>query len=401
MPRMPKRKRGAGEGTIFRRQNGRWVAEMTLPGGKRRTMYAKTRREAAERLADAQARLRAMLPITSADDITVAEYLRRWLVERCESRLAPRTVLSYRGHVERQIIPSLGDIRLSALSPGDVTRMMDRWLATGLDNDTVARLRLILSSALGAAMQAELLTRNVAKLAQAPRATPRRVQALSADQVVAIAEAVRGTSAEGFATLALYAGLRRGEVLGLSWADVDLDKGVVTVRHQLQQIGSEWVLTPPKTAAGERRVPLPVQARAALVAQRAEQERLRAALGDAWPDTGLVFTTSTGHPLTGRDAARKFHRALTLAGLPLMRFHDLRHAYATMLIAVGTHPRVVMELLGHSTIRVTMDIYGHVAEDTARTAIDNLSAALAAASVQQPRPPENQGGTGDSPTSEA
>lgn len=219
---MPKRKRGAGEGTIFRRQNGRWVAEITLPGGKRRTMYAKTRREAAERLADAQAQLRAMLPITSADDITVAEYLRRWLVERCEPRLAPRTVLSYRGHVERQIIPSLGDIRLSALGPGDVTRMMDRWLATGLDNDTVARLRLILSSALGAAMQAELLTRNVAKLAVAPRATPRRVKALSADQVVAIAEAVRGTSAEGFATLALYAGLRRGEVLGLSWTDVDL-----------------------------------------------------------------------------------------------------------------------------------------------------------------------------------
>jgi integrase len=280
-------------------------------------------------------------------------------------------------------------------TPAHVQRMMDALMVQGLDADTVIRIRAILSNALNAAMRAELLTRNVATLAKAPRATPHRVVAMTIDHAGRILSAIRGTPCEGIVTLAMFAGLRRGEACGLRWVDVDMSAGVLTVRHQLQQVGSEWVLVPPKTRSSERRVPLPPQATAALEAERERQDRARIAAGDRWIDNGLVFTLPNGRPVSGRCALNWFAVALAAAGLPPMRFHDLRHAYATLLITIENNPRVVMELMGHSTIAVTMNLYGHVSEDTARVATQRLGDAFSAATVTQPGATENPGGPGD------
>lgn len=388
-------KRGNGEGTIYQRGDGRWVAQASLPGGGRKAVYGKTRREAADKLATIHQQLQAGMPVTSAE-ATTATWLRAWLRDHCAPRLRKRTTDSYAHHVERQIIPAVGDIRLGSLTPAHVQRMMDALLGQGLDADTVIRIRAILSNALNAACRAELLTRNVAALARPPRATPHRVEAMTIDQAGRILSAIHGTRCEGIVALSMFAGLRRGEACGLRWVDVDMSAEVLTVRHQLQQVGGEWVLAPPKSRAGERRIPLIPQALAALRAERERQDKARAAAGATWIDNGLVFTGRDGRPISGRRALNWFALALAKAGLPPMRFHDLRHAYATLLIALENNPRVVMELMGHSTIAVTMNLYGHVSADTARIATQRLGDALSAATVTQPGAPENPGGAGDS-----
>jgi integrase len=392
------KKRGAGEGTIYQRKDGGlWVGQASLPGGKRKAVYGKTRREVADKLAAVHQRLRDALPVTSSEASTEA-WLRDWL-RGCAPRLRAGTVRSYTDHVERQIIPAIGGIRLSALAAADVERMMDRLLATGLDADTVIRIRAILSNALNAAIRAELITRNVARQARPPRATPHRVEAMTIEHAGRILSAVRGTSCEGMVTLSMFTGLRRAEACGLLWADVDMSAAVLTVRHQLQMIAGEWVLAPPKTRASERRIPLPPQALAALEAERERQNRARERAGAKWIDNGLVFTWADGRPIAGRRALDRFKEALAKAGLPPMRFHDLRHAYATLLIAIENNPRVVMELMGHSTIAVTMNLYGHVAEDTARIATRRLGEAFGNATVTQPGSADNPSGASD-PTAE-
>lgn len=380
MPRMGKR--GAGEGTIYQRGDGRWVAQASLPGGKRKAVYGKTRREAADKLAVVHQQLHAGMPVASAE-ITVEVYLRRWIAERCAIRLRHNTLVSYNGFVERHMIPAIGHLRLSALAPADVQRTLDRMLASGLDADTVIRARAVLRKALHDAMRDELVTRNVASLTLPPRPTPHRVEAVTAEQAHAVLAAVKGTPAEGIVTLAMFTGLRRGEVLALQWPMVDLERRILTVRHTLQRVGGEWVLAPPKSTTSERRVPMPPQAVAALECERERQDAARRAAGDRWIETGLVFTTRSGRPRAGSSAVRAFNGAMRVAGLPTMRFHDLRHAYATLLISTGVHPRVLMELMGHSTITVTMNIYGHVGAEVASAATDLLSAAMNDAMVTQ------------------
>lgn len=385
-------KRGAGEGTIYQRKDGGlWVGQASLPGGKRKAVYGKTRREVADKLAVVHQQLRDALPVTSSEASTEA-WLRSWLREHCAPRLRQHTMRSYTDHIERQIIPAIGGVRLKALAPGDVQQMMDRLLATGLDADTVIRVRAVLSNALNAAMRAELITRNVAALARPPRATPHRVEAMTIEHAGRILSAIRGTPCEGIVTLAMFAGLRRAEACGLLWADVDMSAAVLTVRHQLQMVGGQWMLVPPKTRSSERRVPLPPQAMAALELERERQGQARAAAGARWIDNGLVFTMPDGRPVHGRCALDRFMAALSKAGLPAMRFHDLRHAYATLLITIENNPRVVMELMGHSTIAVTMNLYGHVSEDTARIATRRLGDAFDAATVTQPGSANNPGG---------
>ena len=381
MPRMG-RKRGNGEGTIYQRGDGRWVAQASLPGGGRRAVYGKTRREAADKLAVVHQQIAAWLPITSGA-ATVASWCRQWLETRCRPRLRPQTMRSYAMHIERHIAPALGNIPLAALSPGDCQRWVDRMNASGLDADTVIRIRSTLRRALRDAQTAELVTRNAAALTDPPRATPARVEAITPDAAAGILRALAGHPIGNLVALCLTTGLRRGEVTGLRWQDVDLERRVMSIRHALQRVDAEWVLTPTKTSASSRDVPLSPLAVAALERERQAQDTARAAAGDRWRDTGLVFTTTTGQPRDGSTITHAFQRALAEAGLPRLRFHDLRHAYATLLVADGVHMRVVMELLGHSQIGVTMNLYSHVAPHQRAEAADRVSSILSDATLTQ------------------
>jgi integrase len=188
---------------------------------------------------------------------------------------------------------------------------------------------------------------------------------------------VKGDRLEALYTVALAVGLREGEAFALRWEDVDLDEGILTVRHALMRMKGRVELAEPKTPRSRRTIALPRSVVGALRAHRTMQleERLRA--GEGWQDWGLVFATTVGTPLNRSDVLQAFRRHLEGAGLPRMRFLDLRHSCASLLLAQGVHPRVVMETLGHSTINVTMNVYSHVLPSLQREAAEQMDAVLA------------------------
>jgi len=241
----------------------------------------------------------------------------------------------------------------------------------------VREIRGILRTALNRALKWGLVSRNVAALTDAPRAEAKDVTVLTPDQARSLLEAARGNRLEALFTVALALGLRRGEALGIRWQDIDVDAGTLQVRQQLQRIGGKLELVEPKTRKARRTVALPSIAVAALRAHRARQNAERLALGEAWVDSGLVFTSEIGTPLDPDNLKRSWYALRERAKLKTLRFHDLRHACATLLLAQGVHPRVVMETLGHSQIGVTMNVYSHVLPMLQREAADALDAALA------------------------
>lgn len=210
-----------------------------------------------------------------------------------------------------------------------------------------------------------------------PPARPYQVTALSVADARLVLDAVRGDRLEPLVTVALATGLRQGEALALRWPDVDLDAPQLTVRATLHRHRGRVVLAEPKTRAGRRTVPLPGFAAAALRRQRDWfQAQDRRFAGDRWQEGGYVFTTAIGTPMHGADVTRRLRRLLADAGVPRMRFHDLRHGAATLMLAQGAPAREIMETLGHSTIKITMDIYTHVLPASQRDTAARLDAAL-------------------------
>jgi integrase len=188
--------------------------------------------------------------------------------------------------------------------------------------------------------------------------------------------AVRGQRHEALYRVALTLGLRLGEVLGLRWVDIDLDAGTLRVTQTVQRVGGVLVIGQPKTPRSRRTLPLTAALARSLVAHREQQEADRLRAGASWADGGLVFATRAGAPLEPCNTVRAFKALLARAGLPDIRFHDLRHACASFLVAAGHHPRVVMETLGHSQIAVTMDTYAHVYAGTLRAVADTMEELL-------------------------
>jgi integrase len=203
------------------------------------------------------------------------------------------------------------------------------------------------------------------------------VRTLSSEQARSFLDAVQGDRLEALYTVAIALGLRQGEILGLRWIDVDFDAGTITVARALQRVGGRLMFVPPKSARSLRTVSMPTTLVAALRAHRARQLQERLAAGPDWNPDDLVFTSSTGTPLDSRNVTRRFQAALERAGLPRMRFHDARHTCATLLLAQGVQPRVVMETLGHSQISLTMNTYAHVIPELQREAADRMEAVLA------------------------
>lgn len=310
--------------------------------------------------------------------LTVGAFLESWLTEVARVTVRPRTYASYRYIVGYHLIPGLGDLPLAALSPSDVQGFLNGKAATGLAPRTVGYLRGVLRGALAHAERTDLVTRNVARLARPPRIPRRRVSPLSVEQVRTFLAAIRGDRLEALYLVALGVGLRQGEILGLRWSDVDLAGGTLTVRHALARIEGRLVLVEPKSATSRRIVPLPGFVRDGLVAHRARQgaEPLRLSPAPKDPFGDLVFVSSRGTPLDGISVTRRFQRILAGAGLPHQRFHDLRHACATLLLSQGVPARVVMETLGHSEISLTLNTYSHVMPSVGREAAERMDQLL-------------------------
>jgi len=359
-------------------------------GGFATEREAKTARNAARTAADQGTAV-------AATRITVNEYLEEWL-EASAARVRPTTLVSYTLHVRRYIVPAIGAGRLQQLTPAMIDkmyaallksgRMPRRTLAEGekpappqgLSPATVRRCGATLHKALRDAVRKKLIPYNPADAVDLPR-----VKAGGADGAedlrvwtrLQLDRFLAHVAVERLSTmwrLAAWTGMRRGEVAGLTWRDVDTDTGTLTVRRARVNVTSADVReSKPKTPKGRRRVELDEETRVALAAWRERQEAERKAWPGTWSGDDLVFTLEDGSALRPDYLSRTFRARTARAGLPVIRFHDLRHTHATLLLAAGVPVKVVSERLGHSTVAFTMDVYQHVLPGQQREAVQALA----------------------------
>lgn len=376
-------KRGQNEGTICKRDDGRWVAVLNLGyrDGKRwrKSFYGKTRKEVQEQLTATLREQQQGLPVITERQ-TVAQFLDRWLADVVKPTVRPKTYHSYQQLVRLHLKPALGHHQLAKLDPQHVQALINAKLAEGLSPRTVQYLHAVLRRALGQALKWNLVPRNVARLVDPPRVERPEMLALTPEQARRFLDAVGDDRLGALYSVAVALGLRQSEILGLRWEDVDFEQRTLRVRVQLLRIDGAKRLVEPKTRQSRRTLPLPATIVAGLRAHRSRQLQERLLAGARWEGNGwdLVFTTTRGGPLDARHLVRAFKDHLVRAGLPDIRFHDLRHSCASLLVAQGLHPRVVMEILGHSTITLTMNTYSHVMPALQREAADMMDNLLLA-----------------------
>lgn len=380
---MAARRRGIGEGTIRERSDGRWEARVTVgyEAGKRvrRSFYGRTRAEVAGRMTVAIKDL-AHGQAPSPERETVGSYLRSWLQD-VKPSIRTSTWLRYEQIVAKHLVPELGTVRLSRLTPQAVNGALVRRAAAGSAPKTVAHIRGTLRSALNDAIEARLITYNPASYSRPPRLAQHDVTPMAPVEARAILAAFQGTELEALVATAVYTGARQGELLGLRWADVDLELGKVQIGRSLQRASHSLaelktpVLAELKTAKSRRILPLPAPARDLLVRHRARQREERSRLGLAWAAGGirdLVFCDRVGDPLNGTNVTKHFKTGLRRAGLAPRRWHDLRHGAATLLLASGVDLKTVSTMLGHSQIATTANIYTGVLDSLKKDAADRL-----------------------------
>jgi integrase len=364
-----KGRRGNGEGSIAERElrnaagevvGTRWEARLTLPNGKRRSFYGKTREEARKRLAAAIRDRDLGLPVV-AEKQTVAAFLASWL-EIVKPTIGAETYRRYEQQVRIHLAPALGRHRLARLSAQHVQTFYAAKLTEGKAPGTVHHMHMLLTSALAMAVKLGSVQRNVAELVTPPQPAQKEMHPLDAAQVRLFLDTVRSGRLEALYVLLVTTGVRIGEALALRWQDFDADAALLHIRHTLHHVkGGTWRLTAPKTKTSRRKIELPASTVDALRAHRARQLAERLQVGELWEDHGFIFADEIGRPLRASHLhERSFLLPLKRAGLPRIRIHDLRHTAATLLLTNGVFVKQVSEMLGHANVAITMTVYAHV-----------------------------------------
>ncbi len=369
-------RRGNNEGTITKRADGRWEARLSLSDGKRRCFYGKTRQEVARKLAEAQRQVESGLPLVNERQ-TVDQFFAFWL-DTMRHVVKPRTWIRYEDFARLHIVPVLGRVAIAKLTPQHIQGLYAQKLKEGLSPTTVRHFHMMLHRALDQALRFGVVQRNVTELVDPPRMNRHEMSVLTPEQARALLVAAAGDRLEALYVLALSTGMRQGELLGLRWRDVDLEHGVLSVRATLQFINGQFVFAEPKSARSRRQIALSKRAVEALLGHRIRQLEECSALGSAWDVTyDLVFPNQVGRPMNASNMIRReFHPMLKRAGLPYIRFHDLRHTAATLLLRQGVNPKIVSEMLGHASVSITLDLYSHVLPDMQQMAAEAMDAAL-------------------------
>ena len=368
-------RRGHGEGSIYQRSDGRWTATISLEGGKRKSYYGKTRKEVQEQLKTVLHQQQQGALATGPQQ-TVKQFLTQWLEDH-KSSIRIRSYERYEELVRLHLIPILGHHQLQKLMAQHIQAFYTKKLNEGLSPTTVNGIHAVLHKALDDAVRLGVVARNVCDAVSPPRRAHYEIQPLSMEQSQQLLATAKGHPLEALFALALTTGMRRGEILALKWQDVTFSQNMLQVRRIFtRRPGSRYIEAEPKTEKSRRSIALAPLVVELLKQHRVRQLEAKLQAGPVWQERDLVFCTSLGTPLNPSKVVDRFKTLLKRAELPEIRFHDLRHSAATILLSMGTHPKVVQELLGHNQISMTMDIYSHVLPTMQKDAVSKLNDAL-------------------------
>jgi integrase len=357
---MARKIRRRGEGTIRQRPDGVWEARLTVDNGKRKSLYAPTEDALLTKLRQAQRDLEDGVDL-SAETMTVAQFLDKWLAASVRPSVKIKTYEGYESICRIRVKPRIGSKKLTKLTALDLQSLYTNLATAGLSPRSVHHTHRVLHRAFVQAQRWNLIARNLCDGAQGPRATRSEMKVWTPDEADAFLHATRKHRMHALYVLALTTGMRQGELLGLKWADLDLAASTLAVRRSLQwQRGNGCAFVEPKTTRSRRRVHLSQRAIAALRAHKDGQAWARREAAEAWQDQDLVFCDPLGGVVAPSHQTAVFKSAAEAAGLPVIRFHDMRHTAATILLARGVHVKLVSEMLGHSTIVLTLDTYSHL-----------------------------------------
>ena len=391
-PTRAHRRRPAGDGSVYRTDDGRWrgVVDLGFVDGKRKRKYVsgQTQAEALGKLRQAQRDADA--GVVSDDRMTVGRFLARWSTVNLPGQVSGTTLDDYTHTIRLHLGPALGHKRLAGLTVGDVDKLWAAKRDAGYKPNTVRIMRAVLRRALAQAEREGLVTRNVAALSQPARLGQPNSRALTIEQAHALLNVARGDRFGAAFLLMLSYGLRRGEVLGLAWADLDRRRHTLEVRQAVRRrkssrgeegtylggVESRVELAELKTRRSRRVLFLTDEALEALDFHRGCQDQDRRAARDLWVDNGLIFTSLVGTPVDPDNFAKAFVRLCKKAGLGHWHPHEARHSAASFMLAQGTPLEVVSEVLGHSSISITKDVYGHLAEGMKRDAAERMADVL-------------------------
>jgi integrase len=375
---MATKRRGNGEGSIFQRSDGKWCATLNIgynANGKRqrRTVYGKTKREVQQKLTRLQNQ-KLDGKLGDATKVTVAQYLARWLQDSVRTRSAGTTYARYKGIVTNHINKHVGGVKLASLTPAHIQGMYAAMERDGASLSAREYAHAVIRRALNVALRLGLVARNACSSVDAPKSQSREIQPLTPKQAQQLLKQAEGNRLQALFVLTVTTGIRQGELFALHWEDIDLENGTIAVRHTLEEISGKLRLKEPKSSSGRRNVDLPQLAVKALWDHKARM------LAEGHAGSGWVFCDTNGGPLRKSNFERRVWKPMRLAAeLPPIRFHDLRHTAATLLLVEGVHPKIVQERLGHSKITTTLDIYSHVLPGMQKEAAGKLDRLLSAA----------------------
>ena len=366
------KKRGHGEGSIFKRQDGLWVAQVTIQG-KHVNKYFKSQREARDWVNETRLQIDGGLTLTGAQ-VSFDSYMREW-VEAHKLRVRSKTAFQYNQIIEQHILPTLGKIKLKDLRPEHIQHLYSAKLKDGVSERSVLMIHAVIHRALEQAVKLGLIGRNAADAVTRPRFKRKEMKTLNDTQVRSFLSMLEGTRNDALFWMAISTGLRQGELLGLKWSDIDWRNRHLQVQRQLQRLKEGIGFTEPKSDAGKRTIVLGKAMMEKLRKHIEIQDLEKSLAGSRWQEFDLIFSSTIGTPFEPRNLFRIYKELLKQAGLPDIRFHDLRHTAATLMFKQGVHPKVVQERLGHSDISLTLNTYSHVLpsmQDDAADLIDEL-----------------------------
>lgn len=381
VPRMAKR-RSNGEGNIRKRKDGRWEARYTAGHdpvtGKQifKNVLGKTKAEVKEKLKKALAE-NQKLDFTKQGKYTVAQWMEEWFENVCKIKVRPSSHQTYRGYIDNHIAPNIGKIPLEKLSTMDLQKLYRKLMSKGrverieaehqpkgLSAKTVRNINQVISSAMDFAVAQKIITENPCKNVSLPKTEHKEMQTIPADQLQAFLAEAKATGVYEMYYIELATGLRRGELLGLKWQDIDWKNGIIKVRRQVARVDGEIVEAPLKTKNSYRTVSISPQAVEVLKIQKAKT------------NDEYVFPSPNGGPISPDSVNNMLKRVLERAGIPKVRFHDLRHTFATLALQNGVDIKTVSGMLGHFSAGFTLDTYAHVTTAAQKQAADIMESVL-------------------------